>query len=252
MKIAENQELQEFVESGLFDDLSPESIAGRITDQEKHLPPVSKDSIRRYIASPYGRRVEYHRIKQKRKRKRADKRKKLTKLNDRTFIDKRPEYINKRCRIGDVESDFLVSGRSGKGIILNLVDRKSRVTFLEIIKEISIDNVHLAFQRIKTRFPELKTITTDNDVLLQKHIDLETILGVKIYFCHPYHSWEKGTVENTNKYIRRDIPKGCNLSKYSKRFIRSVEEKLNRRPLKCLGYKTPNEVLNSYRKRKKR
>jgi IS30 family transposase len=252
MKIAENQELQEFVENGLCDDLSPEAIAGRITEQEKHLPSVSKDSIRRYIKSPYGRKVEYHRIKQKRKRRRARKRGKLTKLNDRVFIDKRPEYINKRRRTGDAESDFLVSGRSGKGIILNVVDRKSRVLFLEIIRKVSIENVHLAFQRIKARFPELKTITTDNDILLKRHKELEILLGVKIYFCDPYSSWQKGTVENTNKYIRRDIPKGSDISRYSKRFIRLIEEKLNRRPLKCLGYKTPREALNQYRKHKKR
>lgn len=252
MKIVVNTKLQEFVEAGLYDDLSPEAVAGRVSDREKHLPSISKDSIRRYIKSPYGRRVEYYRLKEKRKRKRARKRRKLTKLNDRTFIDKRPEYINKRRRIGDAESDFLVSGRGSKGIILNVVDRKSRMTFLELIKEVSIENVHLAFQRIKLRFPELKTITTDNDVLLRKHKELGMLLGVKIFFCDPYSSWQKGTVENTNKYIRRDIPKGSNISRFSKKSIRLIEDKLNRRPLKCLGYKTPDEVLNEYRKLKKR
>lgn len=252
MKIAENQELQEFVESGLYDDLSPEAVAGRITNQEKHLPSVSKDSIRRYVKSPYGRGVEYHRVRQKRKRKRAGKRRKLSKLNDRTFIDKRPEYIQNRKRIGDTEADFIVSGKSGKGIILNVTDRKSRAAFLERITEVTIDNVHLAFQEIKLRFPELKTITTDNDILLQRHKELEKILDVKIYFCDPYSSWQKGTVENTNKYVRRDIPKGSDISKYSKRFIKSIEKKLNRRPLKCLNYKTPQEMLNEHRKRKKR
>lgn len=252
MKIVENQELQKFVESGLYDDLSPEAIAGRITNQEKHLPSVSKDSIRRYIKSPYGRRVEYHGMRQKRKRKRARKRGKLTKLNDRVFINKRPEYINKRRRIGDIEADFMVSGKSGKGIILNITDRKSRMTLLEQITEVTIDNVHLAFQKIKPRFLELKTITTDNDILLQRHKELEKLLDIKIYFCDPFSSWQKGTVENTNKYVRRDIPKGSDISKYSKRFIKSIEKKLNRRPLKCLSYKTPQEMLNEHRKRKKR
>lgn len=249
MKIAENRELEDFVEAGLYDDLSPEAIAGQIKNRKKNLVPVSKDSIRRWIKSIYGRRIEYYRKKKKARRYR--RRAKSQKLNDRVFINKRPEYINKRRRIGDAEADFIVSGKTGKGIILNVTDRKSRVTFLELIIEVNIENVHRAFQRIKMRFPELKTITTDNDILLQRHKELEVLLNIKIYFCDPYSSWQKGTVENSNKYARRDIPKGSNLSRYSHKFIRLVEDKLNRRPLKCLGYKTPNEVLNGSRKHKK-
>ena len=252
MKIAENAELQKYVEKDLYDDQSPEAIAGRITEHEKHLPSISKDSIRRYIKSVYGRRVEDHRIQQKRKRKRGRKRPKLTKLKDRTFIDKRPRHIQERKCIGDAEADFLVSGKTGKGIILSLTDRKSRVSFLEQIIQVNIDNVHFAFLRIQERFPELKSISIDNDLLLQRHKELERMLGVKIYFCHPYHSWEKGTIENTNKYIRKDIPKSSDISRYSKRFIQRLEDKLNRRYMRVLRYKTPQEMLNAYRKRKKR
>lgn len=250
MIIAEDRELQTHVEAGLFDDLSPEAIAGQIKNRRKWLRSVSKDSIRRYIKSVYGRRVEYYRKKKKARHYRRGA--KSQKLNDRVFIDKRPEYINKRRRIGDAESDFIISGKTGKGIILNVTDRKSRMVFLEQIVEVTITNVHQAFQKIRLRFPELKTITTDNDILLQKHKELERLLNVIIYFCDPYSSWQKGTVENSNKYARRDMPKGSNLSKYSKKFVRSIENKLNRRPLKCLGYKTPNEVLTEHRKRKKR
>lgn len=250
MIIAEDRELQTHVEAGLYDDLSPEAIAGQIKNRRKRLKSVSKDSIRRYIKSVYGRRVGYYRKKKKARHYRRGA--KSQKLNDRVFIDKRPEYINKRRRIGDAESDFIISGKTGKGIILNVTDRKSRMVFLEQIVEVTITNVHQAFQKIRLRFPELKTITTDNDILLQKHKELEQLLNVIIYFCDPYSSWQKGTVENSNKYARRDMPKGSNLSKYSKKFVRSIENKLNRRPLKCLGYKTPNEVLTEHRKRKKR
>ena len=251
MKIAENHKLQEFVETGLYDDLSPEAIAGRITKHEKDLPSVSKNSVRRYIKSVPGRRVEYHRIKQKRKRKRSRKRTKVTQLTDRTFIDKRPEYINNRERIGDTESDFLVSGRTGKGIILNVTDRKSRATFLEQIIEVTIENVHQAFLRIKSRFPELKTITTDNDILLRFHKELEKLLQITIYFCDPYSSWQKGTVESSNKYVRKDIPKGSDISQYSRLFIKKLEAKLNRRYMEVLNHKKPQELLDEHRKRKK-
>lgn len=172
-------------------------------------------------------------------------------IADRVFIDKRPILANNRKRIGDAEADFLVSGKSGKGIILNVTDRKSRAPFLERIVVVTILNVHKAFVEIKKRFPELKTITLDNDILFQKHRELEKLLSVKIYFCHPYHSWEKGTVERTNRCVRKDIPKGSNISKYSKKFIRLIEEKLRRRIYQCLGYRTPLEVLETHRKRKK-
>lgn len=252
MKIAEHGELQKYVDDHLYDDQSPEAIAGRITKHEKHLPKVSKNSIRRYIKSVYGRRVEYHRINQRRKRKRGRKRPKVGKLKDRTFIDKRPKYIQERRYIGDAEADFMLSGKTGKGIILSLVCRKIRVSFLEQILEVTIANVHKSFQRIKERFPELKSISTDNDILLQKHKELEKLLKVKIYFCHPYHSWEKGSIENTNKYVRKDIPKSSDISRYSKRSIRKLEDKLNRRYMRVLRYKTPQEMLNQHRKHKKR
>ena len=123
---------------------------------------------------------------------------------------------------------------------------------MEQILKVTIANVHKAFQRIKERFPELKSISVDNDILLKKHKQLEKELRVKIYFCHPYHSWEKGSIENTNKYVRKDIPKGSDVSRYSKRFIQGLEDKLNRRYMRVLKYKTPQEMLNAYRKRKKR
>lgn len=250
MKIVQNSKLQKFIEEKLYDDQSPPNISGRIKKYEKQMPSVSKDSIYRYIKSVYGRRVEAYRKKKKVRRwKHRAKNKKLT---GRTFIDKRPEYINKRKRVGDAEADFLVSGKSGRGIILNVTDRKSRAPFLEQITVVTIKNVHAAFQKIKRRFPELRTITTDNDILFQFHKELEKLLRVKIYFCHPYHSWEKGTVENTNGYIRKDIPKGNDISRYSKKFIKSIENKLQRRFMDCLNHRTPYEIIKRHRKQKKR
>jgi IS30 family transposase len=197
-----------------------------------------KDSIYRFISSIYGRKIEYERSK------------KVQKIEDRVFIDKRPEYINERKRLGDAEADFIVSGKSGKGILLTLVDRKTRVSFIKQILEVSIQNVEKAFKCIKKRFPELRTITTDNDILFRHHKRLEKLISMRIYFCHPYHSWEKGSIENTNKHIRKDIPKGSDISKYDKPFIRSVEKKLNRRFMEVLHHETPEEALARLRKRK--
>ncbi len=239
-KIAMHDSLRTFVEEKLTDDLSPASISGRLKYQEKNLPFASKDSIYRFLKSPYGRTIEDGR-RQKHKC-RFRRRKKSGTLDNRTFIDQRPQAINRRTRIGDVEGDFIVSGKTGKGILLVVADRKIRIAFLKKIFPVSIKKVHNAFLLIKKRFPEMKTMTTDNDILFQHHKKLEKLLHIKIYFCHPYHSWEKGTVENTNKYIRKDIPKGSDISRYSKSFIQSIEQKLNRRPMKCLNYLTPQEA----------
>jgi IS30 family transposase len=248
MKIVRDGKLQKTIEKLLYDDQTPEAIAGKLRKGGKDISWASKDSIYRYIKSPYGRKIEVHR--KKRKKYRIRKRPRICKLKDRTFIDKRPIIINARKRIGDTEADFVVSGRNGKGILLVVVCRKTRVAFIEQITRVNIENVHLAFQRIKLRFPEMKTITIDNDILLQKHKELEAILDVKIYFCHPYHSWEKGTVENINKHIRKYIPKGSDLSKYSKSFIRRLEAKLNRRIMKVIDFNTPEELVRNYRKQK--
>jgi IS30 family transposase len=246
MKVVVNPELQTSVDVLLLKGESPPNISGRIKKYEKKN--ISKNSIYRYIKSVYGRKIEAWR--KKRKQKRKYRRLLAKKLKDRTFIDKRPLYINERKRIGDAEADFIVSGKSGVGMILNVTDRKSRTPFLEKILPVSTKEVELALFRIKERFPELKTITMDNDILFQKHRELEKILNIKIYFCHPYHSWEKGTVENVNKYIRRDIPKGSNISKYSRQFIHSIEEKLQTKIYKVLNFQNPLEVLGKHRKRK--
>jgi IS30 family transposase len=248
-KIVSHDGLREFVEEALRDDLSPAAISGRLRFHESRLPSVSKDSIYRFLKSPYGRKIEYERLQKGRHRRR--RRTKTSMLSNRKFIDERPKSIDARRRTGDAEGDFIVSGKTGQGILLVITDRKTRAAFLESIGTVTVKAVHRAALRIKKRFPEWRTMTTDNDILFKRHQELEKLLKIRIYFCHPYHSWEKGTVENTNKHIRKDIPKGSDIFRYPKKFIRSVENKLNRRPLRCLHYFTPAEMLRKYRIRKK-
>lgn len=249
MKIVHHDALWHEVATRLYDDQSPEAIAGYVRRFRKDLPLISKDSIYRFITSVYGRRIEAYRLWKKRRWRR--KRTSTASLSHRTFIDKRAKRINTRSRIGDAETDFIVSGKTGTGILLVVVDRRSRGAFLARITSVTIQNVHTAFLTIKARFPELRTLTMDNDLLFARHEELGRILNVRIFFCHPYHSWEKGTVENTNKVIRKDIPKGSDISRYSKRFIERLEAKLNRRPMKCLKYQTPHEMLNAHRARRR-
>jgi len=248
--ITKHPELRTTVDEYLLDDQSPENIAGRIRRHEKSLPPVSGVTIRKYIKSPHGRRVEAHRNKLYRKRR--GKRKVSAAITDKRMIDKRPKYIKDRKRIGDIEGDFIVSGKDGEGILFVCADRRSRAPFLEKILPVSIRAVENAIRRIKKRFPELKTLTFDNDLLFIHHKRMEKKFKVKIYFCHAYSPWEKPLVENRNKIIRRYIPKGSDLSRYTRKFIQKLEEKLQRQIMECLDYRTPQEVLERYRKRKKK
>lgn len=248
--ISINKELKQVVENYLLDDQSPEHISKRIKKYRKDLPYVSGVTIRAYIKSVHGRRIEAHRAKIYKKRK--ARRKLSQEITDKRMIDKRPRYIKDRKRIGDCEGDFIVSGKSGSGYIFVCGDRRSRAPFLERILPVSIRTVENAINRIKKRFPELKTLTFDNDLLFIHHKKMEKKFGIKIYFCHKHSPWEKGFVENRNKIIRRYIPKGSDLSQYTKKFIRKLEEKLQRQIMECLDYRTPKEVLEKYRKRKKK
>lgn len=249
MKIVARPALNAFVDENLLKGQSPQDISGRLKfKREKGLSYVSKDSVYRYLVSVYGRRIEAAlRKKRKRRRKRAPR----GTLDGRAFIDQRPAHINARLRVGHAELDFIVSGKQGRGIAATVVDRKLRVSFIEPIYHVSIPAVHAALRTIKQRYGEWLTGTTDNDLLFARHKELEGELKIKIFFCHAYSSWEKGGVENVNGEIRKDVPRGSDLSEYSRTFWRMLEEKLNNRFMECLNYRTPTEALALYRKRKK-
>ena len=248
--IALHPELKRTVEEYLLDDQSPELTAKRIEKRHEQLPTVSGVTIRAYIASPYGRKIEAHRKKLNRKRRR--KKKTGSRIKNKRLIDKRPRYINEKSTVGHMEGDFIDSGKYGKGMLLVHTDRKLRVVFLEKIFPVSIRTLTNGIRRMKKRFPEMKTVTWDNDILLICHKELEKKFKIKIYFCHIHSPWEKPLVENRNKLIRKYIPKGSDISKYSKRFIQKLEAKLQRRIMECLNYRTPWEVLGLHRKRKKK
>ena len=141
-----------------------------------------------------------------------------------------------------MEGDFIVSGKSGKGIILGLRDRKVRKNLLERILPVSVRNVERALLRMKKRYPEMQTITFDNDILFLEHKRLERILHIKIYFCHVHAPYEKPSIENLNKDLRKYIHKSSDISKYSRYRVAKLEAKLNRRFMEVLGSLTSDEA----------
>lgn len=241
MKVAENKELRNYVKEKLKDDWSPEQISGRIKEVDKDIKYIGFKGVYKFIYSPYGRQLENClRYRGKKRRKKSGK---LKPIENRTFIDKRPEITNKRERYGDWEGDFIVSGKDGKGVLLVLHERKSRFPIIEKVMSRKTSVINRYIYEMTGIFVHFNSLTLDNDVSFSKHQELSEMLNVPIYFCHPYHSWEKGAVENTNQLIRRYVPKGADISNYTKKEIRDIETKLQNRPRKCLNFKTPLEVM---------
>ena len=251
-KIVEHLPLQDFIHQALLAGHSPEAIAGRLKEGlEPDLPYVSRDTIETYIKSVYGRNLEHELKLLKAGQKRRSKRRRPgtgPPGDEKTSIDDRPEVITNRERVGDLEVDFIVSGKTGTGYALTAADRKLRLGFIRKILPVTVANALAALVDIKQQFPELKSITTDNDILFRYHKQLEQALGVPFYFCHPYSSWEKGSVENYNGQARKYIPKGSDISQYNDEYIAIVEAKLNSRYMKVLGYRTPREALEDHRR----
>lgn len=250
-KIVRNAELWEFIDTALLARQSPQAIAGRLkAGLEPGLPYVSRDTIETYIRSAHGRRIEYRLKVLKAGQKHRNKRKRpgtIPRGDPKVSIDDRPDVITNRERVGDLEVDFIVSGKNGTGYALTATDRKLRVGFIRKILPVTVGNALKALLDIKQQFPELTSITTDNDILWQYHKKLEAILGVPFYFCHAYSSWEKGSVENYNGEARTYIPKGSDISKYNEVYIHMAQTKINNRYMAVIGYRTPTEALNAYR-----
>lgn len=250
-KIVANTDLREFIDRALLQRQSPQAIAGRLkAGLEPDLPYVSRDTIETYIASVHGRNIEYQLqvLKANRKRKNRKKRPVTPPPGDlKTSIDDRPDVIKNRERVGDLEVDFIISGKHGKGYALTAADRKLRVGFIRKMLPVTVGNALKALLDIKKQFPELTSITTDNDILWRYHKKLEAALGVPFYFCDPYASWQKGSVENFNGQARIYIRKGSDISQYGEVYLNMVETKLNNRFMAVLGYKTPAECLGEHR-----
>jgi IS30 family transposase len=157
-------------------------------------------------------------------------------------ISARPEAANRRQEFGHWEGDT-VMGKDGRHCLLTLVDRMTRLTRIIKLPARQASEVNKALSReIRNGRLQIKTLTLDNGTEFHGFEQLEQELGIEIYFAQPYHSWERGTNENTNGLIRQYLPKGMCFKQVTQRHCDIIEQALNDRPRKVLAYDTPLEA----------
>lgn len=250
LKVVSTSELRRYVEEKLGEEWSPELIAGRIRKVDRHLPRVSPKAIYAFVYSVHGRPLEQFLYSRIVKKKGGPKRGKKAGMDGRTSIEQRPARVEKRKQFGHFEGDFIESGKDGEGSLLVLVERMTRYPFLAYCADRSTAAVNALIFHLLRAVP-LKSLTLDNDLSFNKHEALSALIDATVFFCHPYTSSEKGTVENRNRAIRRTLPKKTNLSQVPEETIRMIEAKLRNRPMKCLGYRTPQEAWEAQMRKQK-
>ena len=241
MKIREDMKLEAYITNYLKLGWSPEQVAGRVAD-ERGLKRVSHTTIYSWLRSVQGRKLEAE-LKKFKKKRGKKKRAKVIELEGRIFIDQRPKSVDARRYYGDWEGDFIVSGKGSKTALLVLHERKSRYVLLKKIRHKTAAAVEKTLVEMIRPLTNFKSLTLDNDVAFVHHEKISGDIGAPLFFCHPYASWEKGGVENSNLYIRRWIPKGANIAEWSNRDIQNIEWWMNSLPRKVLGFRTPEEVM---------
>jgi IS30 family transposase len=233
------------IENKLRLDWSPDQVSGwlRLTG---HLT-VSHEWIYQHILADKktGGDLYKHLRCQKQRKKRYGAKDRRGQLPDRQSIEDRPAVVEQRSRRGDWELDTII-GKGHKQAIVSLTDRKARLALFAKVGQKTADQVAATIIRLlKPHADKVHTLTSDNGKEFARHKDIAKALDADFYFAHPYASWERGTNENMNGLIRQYFPKHCDFRSVTDDDIQIAIKRLNNRPRKCLGYRTPNEVFFS-------
>jgi IS30 family transposase len=236
-----------------YEKWSPELISKRLSKESEHC--VSHETIYKWIwAAKHSNHRKHSVYKQLykhlrhtgRRQKRNNTKDKRGAIKGRVGIDKRPEVVNQRSRIGDIEVDLMM-GSNHKSALLVMTDRTTLITMIEKLNSKNADEVYQKMHKRLTNFDSswVKTITFDNGKEFAYHSKIGKDVNAKTYFTRPYTSQDKGTVENRIGVIRRFFPKKTDLRKVSVKRIKEVEKLLNYRPIRKFNYNNPIEALNN-------
>lgn len=241
--------LREYVVRRLGKGWSPETISGRLKRISSQIT-VCPETIYTFIYDRESRRERYHEFLRRGHKKReswfgrksqSDKR---LIIPNKVNIALRPETANLRTAVGHLETDLMEGARKSGGAVSVTVDRRTGLVMLDKLEsKESQPRIETLILRL-SKYPKMlrRTITMDNGTENTEHEKLQTYLGCLTFFCNAYHSWEKGTVENTIGLVRSWIPKKTDLSDIKQADLNAIMLELNHRPRKRLGYLTPYEV----------
>lgn len=235
--------------------LSPELAAGRIRMQfpEDRKMYVCHETI---YAAIYANRHLLDFLREflvqgrpKRRKRGQGKTRRGPLIPNRVGIEKRPAIVEERCEFGHWEGDLVV-GNNQDGFVLTLVERVSRMllavrTATKRPAEVGRAVIEALLDR---PVPWVKTITFDNGTEFRDHETMTNELGARVYFADPYSAYQRGSNEQVNGLLRRYLPKGTSFRDLAQNQLDQIVQKINNRPRKCLGYRTPNEVFQLDRK----
>jgi transposase, IS30 family len=206
---------------------------------------VSTERIYQHILADkqQGGSLYLHLRCQKKRRKRYGKPSRRGQIPNRRLIDERPSVVAEKGRLGDWEADTII-GKNHRQAIVSFVERKTKYCLLAKISAKTAAAVEqAACQKLAPQKAKVKTITSDNGREFANHERIAARLEAEFFFAHPYHSWERGLNENTNGLVRQYFPKKMPFASITDEQIQMVEDKLNSRPRKTLGYRTPKELF---------
>ena len=219
---------------------SPDSIAGYLKHEQSVLPTVGKDQIYAWLYSAYGQSYCRHLLSKRYRPKYRNKNKtERIMIPDRTSITERPSTAEDRQEVGHWEGDTVVSGKRthGKAALAVTQERTTRLIGATLIPNLKPESFTQAAVDLLAN-KQAHTLTLDNGIENKQHQGITTAIGVQIFFCDPYSSYQKGGVEHANKMLRRYLPKGCDLGNFTQTQVDDFVATLNRKPRRCLGYKS--------------
>ncbi len=231
------------VDELLREEWSPEQVSGWLALEEGIEVSHEWIYLHVYADKREGGTLYRHLRCQKARRKRYGSADRRGQIKDRVSIDERPAVVDERSRIGDWEADTVI-GRPGGAVLVTLCERATRHSVITFCPDKSAESVTKGIIAALTPLADqVHTITYDNGKEFAHHKEIDKALGCKSYFAHPYHSWERGLNENTNGLIRQYLKKGSSFDLLTSKDAELIKNKLNNRPKKCLGFKTPNQVI---------
>jgi len=225
-------------------DFSPEQVAGFL--ERNHNLKISHETIYKHIWSDKkngGVLYKHLRHSSRKSRKRYGTVQRRGRMKDQVSIDLRPPIVDAKTRIGDWEIDT-VTGKNGKGYLVTVVERKSKLTLIKRVPNRQSDQMARAIVRLLRPYKDnVLTITADNGKEFTQHKKIAKDLKADVYFAHPYHAWERGLNENTNGLLRQYFPRKMDFREIDDNSIAHAMERLNNRPRKTLEFATPSEVF---------